>query len=237
MHPPIKQRSAFTLVELLVVVSILAILIALLLPVINEMVRRGYEAKTISNLKGLGVGFSLFAADNDNSLPSANKIEGQPENAYSWWIYRLKPYFTDKGDDALGKATGDPYYLMLLDEPTYWWRPGWGMNSRMGLAVGDNAGTYSPSSSFYKQHKVSRYPSNTILLGPNYWQSFDPATDGTVADSRFSVKRTELVPHNRRIGADMDGHGGRSAFYLTLGGSALNLTPEDAAELLKLRPN
>ena len=229
-------RTAFTLVELLVVIVIVAVLIGILFPVINRMILKSYETKTIANLKNHSVAFSLFAADNNNDLPSASVIEGQAENAYSWWIYRLKPFFTKQGDTELGQLTHDPYYYKLLNEPIVWWRPGWSMNGRMGLAVGDGSGIWSRESSNYKQYKITRYPQDTILLGPGYWNSFEPKNDGTVEDSRFSDRRTDLVPHNRRIGANKDGLGGNSAFYLTVSGSALNLTPAEAAKLLKLRP-
>lgn len=54
----VSQNAAFcrrglTLMELLVVVAIIALLAALLLPVVNDARKRGYEATCLSNLRQL----------------------------------------------------------------------------------------------------------------------------------------------------------------------------------------
>jgi general secretion pathway protein G len=63
-------RRAFTLVELLVVVAIVAILAALLLPAISRMGDNAKTAQSASNLRQLGAAAILFAGDNNGSLPS-----------------------------------------------------------------------------------------------------------------------------------------------------------------------
>jgi prepilin-type N-terminal cleavage/methylation domain-containing protein len=64
--------SAFTLIELLVVIAIIAILAAVLLPVLAAAKRRGLEAQCINNVKQLAVGWVLYATDNqDYMLPNS----------------------------------------------------------------------------------------------------------------------------------------------------------------------
>jgi len=220
------------LVELLVVIVIIAVLAAILLPVVGRMTMKSYETKCLAGLRQHSLAFNLYAADNDGYLPA-----GAPEGPIqSWWLFSLKPYFTNAvNDDILGKSILDPYYYKLINEANSWWRPGWGMNVRMGLAVGDNAGQYNPISSRYLRYKMLRYPGNTILLGPSYWEAFSSDNNGVMPDERFSPRKTYTVPHNRRIGADAKGQNGTSAYYLTVSGSALNLKPSEAKELLKLR--
>lgn len=63
-------RRAFTLIELLVVIAIIAVLAAILFPVFARAKAAAKTTTTISNLRQLGVAFSLYAEDNDDGLPS-----------------------------------------------------------------------------------------------------------------------------------------------------------------------
>lgn len=87
-HPP--ARSAFTLVELLVVVAIIAILIGLLLPAVNAARKSARMMHCANNMKQLGLGLILFANNHGGELPKTSDTEFA--NIQQAWVYTLAPY-------------------------------------------------------------------------------------------------------------------------------------------------
>ena len=62
--------SAFTLVELLVVIAIIALLAALAIPAIGGAIKRSNAAKCMANLKQIGVAYRNYAVENNRLIPS-----------------------------------------------------------------------------------------------------------------------------------------------------------------------
>src|SRR5687767_13964056 len=58
-----KKKQAFTLSELLVVISIIAILVALLAPSLAKFMEKGRATNCANNLKNLGQGISQYISD------------------------------------------------------------------------------------------------------------------------------------------------------------------------------
>lgn len=65
----ITPRGGFTLVELLVVLAVIAILAALSLGGLSKLGDSSDRSKALSNMRQIGTGITLFAADNDGKLP------------------------------------------------------------------------------------------------------------------------------------------------------------------------
>lgn len=79
-----KSRAAFTLIELLVVLAIVAVLAGLLLPAIESARDEGKKAACLSNLRQIGAGIALYAAENEMKIPFGPKAGPftSPSNLY-----------------------------------------------------------------------------------------------------------------------------------------------------------
>jgi prepilin-type N-terminal cleavage/methylation domain-containing protein len=64
-----SARSAFTLVELLVVIGIIAVLVGILLPALNKAKSRAQTIACQSNLRQIYLAARTYATENRDSLP------------------------------------------------------------------------------------------------------------------------------------------------------------------------
>lgn len=113
---------AFTLLELLVVVAIVAVLAALLLPVLSGARTRAQRTFCLNNLKQINVAVILYAGDNHESLPSAANTGDNKIGSNSFQIY-YKPlvmtYVGLKGapspQDKIFDCPADTFYYGETD--------------------------------------------------------------------------------------------------------------------------
>jgi prepilin-type processing-associated H-X9-DG protein/prepilin-type N-terminal cleavage/methylation domain-containing protein len=66
---PQSQRRAFTLVELLATVAVVAVLMSLTLPVLGRAVDRAESVTCVGNLRQWGLATALYASDAGDALP------------------------------------------------------------------------------------------------------------------------------------------------------------------------
>jgi len=71
----ISRSGGFTLIELLVVIAIIAILAALLLPALSRAKQKARQAACLSNLRQVGLGFSLYQPENRDRFPDGRDLK------------------------------------------------------------------------------------------------------------------------------------------------------------------
>ncbi len=115
-----RGATGFTLIELLVVIAILALLAALLFPVFAGAREKGRQAACLSNVRQIGMAFSLYVTDSDEAFPFSYSYATD-----DYWPQRIRSYIGDgkragvyvcPSDGADGRAYAtNPQIVGLFD--------------------------------------------------------------------------------------------------------------------------
>ncbi|MCK4326637.1 type II secretion system protein [bacterium] len=107
-----RKKTGFTIVELLVVIGIMAVLAAILLPVLNTVRRGARRVTCLNNIRQIGLAFQMYSDDWYHSYPT-----GTDSNPYS--------LYTATDEAAAGDDKGHLYFYYIRENaPETFWCPG-----------------------------------------------------------------------------------------------------------------
>lgn len=82
-----RNKKAFTLVELLVVIAVISILAGLLLPALEDALRSAREIHCLNNLKQIGLSWNAYMQDNNGRIFDTYRyISPETHNGRQIWI-------------------------------------------------------------------------------------------------------------------------------------------------------
>lgn len=165
------QRSAFTLIEILVVLAIIGILAALLFPVFGRARENARRASCQSNLRQIGLGMEQYVSDYDESYPPEIVPLTSPKVTF---VTQLQPYL--KNEQVFICPSGsleETQTLELAEVKDLLWvadaSSGWSSPSRGHYGLNVTAALVRP-------YTVT-YPSQKLLIGESSWYEIANYTD------------------------------------------------------------
>ena len=82
-----SKRSGFTIIELLVVLSVILILLTVVTPAVSKAKEKANKTICINNLRQISVALTMYANENDGKFP--------PDGAKKWSQYLSPDYIKD----------------------------------------------------------------------------------------------------------------------------------------------
>ena len=146
------RRRAFTLVELLVVIGIIAILIAILMPALNKAREHSRRTRCMSNMRQLTIAWMMYVQNNKGKLPGADTGR--------------KPWDWVLPGDSLDALKGGTLWPYINNWEAYWcpndrihYMRTYSMNSWL-----DGEGPASPALPLATRMAQLKYPSSTFTF-------------------------------------------------------------------------
>ena len=154
-----RPRSAFSLIELLVVVSIIAILASMLLSGVSLVKSAANDLRCHGSLRQLFAGVHGYAEDNDGAYPPS-----LVNSTNEYWFGLLGPYVEGARDDSGGIHQLSAGKGVIWGCPSYrWdgndWHPPYGMNPWLRGVQG------AVTTAWQTNYRGSTYPAPTAFWG------------------------------------------------------------------------
>jgi prepilin-type processing-associated H-X9-DG protein len=204
-----RKRVSFTIVELLVVISIVSLLAALLLPALTSARSRARQMVCLANMRQVHLALSMMAGDNDGWI-NGTQVGGYTPTPVYWFYSITNSYLTGRTAVKMVGADSNPAASgrvgcpdRLKGDASY----SFGVNTQF---TGGGGGGYSPA------HSLSEvtHPSRIFLVADCYFR--DPVVneqfDWTVCQRPPWVVSGSWVVTGRHRGQGLnfvfvDGHG------------------------------
>jgi prepilin-type N-terminal cleavage/methylation domain-containing protein len=106
-----SRSRGFTLIEVLVVASIIGILAAIAVPSLSGSRKTAYEARCIKSLRSLTDAEEMHYRDNFDYTASWTSLDDYLPSAYSGWA--RKPFFIDNYSLSLSTSFANQHYTVF----------------------------------------------------------------------------------------------------------------------------
>jgi prepilin-type N-terminal cleavage/methylation domain-containing protein/prepilin-type processing-associated H-X9-DG protein len=188
----IFRSRGFTLVELLVVISIIALLMAVLLPGLSAARRQAKNIKDMANLRQWGVMLTMFAQDNDGKL-----MVGW--NGGEMWTTTLMKYYKGSNDIALcpmastGFRSSSPplFHFRGTDTVDQTFMP-WG---KFGVNGYPTNAAYGEKDGMYGSYGINGWVYDALDIGvPGTYNTTGPPDTRAYYWRNINVKNASTVP-------------------------------------------
>lgn len=147
------RRAAFTLIEMLVVIAIIALLTSILVPTVNGALGRAKTMKTVSNLRSTGLAMRLYSMDNKERFP----VRYQDSLA----VHGKSMHWQEQIVDYVGKDNEGSVYDYQKAEVF----KASGVKVRFGNDFGINKYMFDSSGKWDYYMSVIPSPSSTVIVG------------------------------------------------------------------------
>lgn len=198
------HHHAFTLIELLTALAILAILAVVLTFASQRVLSSTRQAKCVSNLRQIGAACLSFAADNDGSLPYEVKAPSENSSAVVIWTSAIEPYVpipemapNSNGQPAI--PVRDSIFFCPEAHPVRDWggrAPDYGCAVRLNNRPGMDRGVFSRQGwggdvPLVRLAAISQ-PSKVIMVADSYVSNVRAKTP--LANGYWGLLTSQLTP-------------------------------------------
>jgi prepilin-type N-terminal cleavage/methylation domain-containing protein len=201
-----KARRAFSLIELLVVIAVIGVLIALLLPAVQQAREAARRSQCRNNLKQLGLALHNYVSTN-GQFPAGVQVGFDESRTFTWsWQFHILPFLDqlplynsinwEKGITAVAQSgllanapsayrcPSDPNASLSYEQSDGLFQGKWGLTSYLGVSGmgvvqgGANSAISSPKTCYEWERKLHVGTRSGVLYDNSYTTMAD-IKDGT----------------------------------------------------------